>query len=370
MPSFEQNIQINKMRSTHRVIYLSRKFRLGIVGCGWWGTSCHLPVYRKIPQIELVAACDASSDILEMVSRTFAVKTTYTDYNEMLDREDLDIVSIVTPSHTHADLAVAAARHGCNIFVEKPLAPTIDEADRMIAAAEQNNVKLAVDENWRWLPEFIRAKQCIDDGMIGQVYLIQLEEFVWWTMPEKYKKQVRFLMQEQTVHFIDLVRWLSNSNAKSVYACTRNVSSLEISGESLAVLTVQFQNGALGIVTDSFAAKGRQYSMKGRIEGTRGSILLNWDMPLEVYSEMMDGFVVPSVKGQYPRIRTQPLSKDFEWPLDNLINATGSALISLINSIENGGDPPTSGKDNRRDIEIMLAAYTSAEKGDVVTLQR
>jgi UDP-N-acetyl-2-amino-2-deoxyglucuronate dehydrogenase len=327
-------------------------------------------VYGRIPQIELVSACDVSTDNLDAVSRTFGVKSTYTDYSEMLDNEDLDIVSIVTPSYTHSSFAVTGAQHGCNIFVEKPMAPTLDEADRMIGAAEQNNVRLAVDENWRWLPEFVRAKQCIDDGVIGEVYLIQLEEFIWWTMAEKYKKQSRFLIQEQTVHFIDLLRWLSNSNADSVYACTRNVPSLGIAGESVAAITVKFRNGAIGIVTDNFAARGKQYSMKGRIEGTRGSILLNWDRPLEVYSDIIGGFLVPNIDGEYPMMQTQPLSRNFEWPQSNLINATGKALSSLIQSIENGQDPPTSGRDNRRDIEIMVAAYESTEKGHAVILQQ
>ena len=165
-------------------------YRVGIVGCtgiasaparelshpifGAAAPHSHAAGYNCVPATEVVAVCDLLPErTQEFVSKwqhRWLGITQYQDYREMLARENLDIVSVVTSDHRHADITVDAAAAGARaIFCEKPLATTLADADRMIAAIEKHGVHLSVDHSRRWQPQWYEARAAIRNGAIGKV---------------------------------------------------------------------------------------------------------------------------------------------------------------------------------------------------------
>jgi predicted dehydrogenase len=165
-------------------------YRVGIVGCtgiasaparelshpimGAVAPHSHAAGYNCVPATEVVAVCDLiperTQDFVSKWQHRWPGITQYQDYGEMLARENLDIVSVVTSDHRHADITVAAAEAGARaIFCEKPLATTLADADRMIAAIEKHGVFLSVDHSRRWQPDWFEAREAIRNGTIGPV---------------------------------------------------------------------------------------------------------------------------------------------------------------------------------------------------------
>ena len=122
-----------------------RKTGFGVIGTGIVGGAWHAHVYHHMPKSELVAVCDLNGERAREIADRYGVQHVYTDYRELLARDDIAAVSIATPDFAHRDIAVAAARAGKHILVEKPLATTVEDAEAILAAVDEAGVKLMVD---------------------------------------------------------------------------------------------------------------------------------------------------------------------------------------------------------------------------------
>jgi predicted dehydrogenase len=147
-----------------------RKLRAGVIGCGV-GAS-HAFAYANSPEFELVAACDINPGAFDRFAERSGVRRgavrEYTDYSTMLDREDLDVVSVATPDDFHVDPVCAAAEAGVKgILCEKPLASSLADADRMIATIERTGAKVSVDHTRSWYPQYQAVRTALRDGAIG-----------------------------------------------------------------------------------------------------------------------------------------------------------------------------------------------------------
>ncbi len=160
-------------------------YRVGLVGCSGIAIArpersvsslrsplphSHAAAFHATPSTMIVAICDLSAKAMTQYDTLWGATAHYSDYREMLAKEQLDLLSIVTPDHLHADLLVAACAAGVRgIFCEKPIATTLDDADRMLAAAEQSGTKVVVNHTRRFDPFYRQAKWLIDQGTIGPV---------------------------------------------------------------------------------------------------------------------------------------------------------------------------------------------------------
>ena len=148
------------------------KYQVGVVGCGVIARH-HGRAYQGLDNVEIVAAADISKESVEKYASEFSVKARYTDYHEMLEKEDLDIVSVCTWQGTHADVTITAAENGVKgIMCEKPMCVSLGEADAMIEACDKNGAKLVVCHAMRFDPVNIEARKQIKGGIIGQPTLI------------------------------------------------------------------------------------------------------------------------------------------------------------------------------------------------------
>ena len=141
--------------------------RVALVGCGNIGVKGHIPAYTDLPQASLTAVCDADADLAQAAADLTGAAV-HTDFDEMLADGTIDTVDICTPPWTHADLAIKAAASGKHVLCEKPIAPTLEEADAMIAAATANDVKLMVGQTRRFDDRYRTVKAQIDAGRIGR----------------------------------------------------------------------------------------------------------------------------------------------------------------------------------------------------------
>jgi predicted dehydrogenase len=167
--------------------------RAGIVGCGGISRS-HATAYANLNDVELVALCDIQPAALNTRADEYAVSNRYTDFQEMFEKETLDVVSVCTHAPLHGPVTIAAAEAGINVLSEKPLSTDLENADQMVAACKTAGVRLAVSHQYRFTPLFRHAKEWIESGRIGEFRSIR----------EVGKgREAGFELMEMGVHYFD-----------------------------------------------------------------------------------------------------------------------------------------------------------------------
>jgi predicted dehydrogenase len=152
-----------------------KTLRVGIVGCGaamYW----HLSAMRKINDVKVVAVCDKNEALAQRVAKKFRLSSYYAELSGMLDREELDVVNICAPPQTHPALAIQAMKAGCHVLTEKPMALSLEEADRMIETARSSQVQLGVVHNELFIPVVIKAREMVAAGFVGEVMGISITD--------------------------------------------------------------------------------------------------------------------------------------------------------------------------------------------------
>jgi len=255
------------------------KPRVGIIGAGIYGTNM-LKAYsaaHRMGKIDLVSLAEINEEVLQQQERRFKVKG-YIDYKEMLDKEHLDAVAIVTPDYLHREIALEAASRGIHILVQKPLDTSTKGGQEMIDCAKENNVMLYVDFHKRFDPGHIQLKQDIKSGKIGKVqygYVWMEDKIVvptiWFKKWAQYSSPAWFI----GIHFYDLIYWLLESEPKRVYATAikDKLLSMGIDTYDSVQAKIEFKNGTAfsvdtsWILPESFTAIVNQGI---RVVGTKG----------------------------------------------------------------------------------------------------
>ena len=154
---------------------MKKPLRTAIVGCGLIGTWLHIPSLLKIRDAKIVAICDENEDTVKGAARRFDISRYYTNFSEMLKKEDLDMVDICTPPQTHRALSIQAMETGCHILVEKPMALNLREFDEMDSSARKNNVKLCQVHNKLFEPVMIKVRSMVSKCSIGDLAGINIQ---------------------------------------------------------------------------------------------------------------------------------------------------------------------------------------------------
>jgi predicted dehydrogenase len=278
-------------------------FKGALIGCGFFSQH-HQAAWRRMPDAEIVAACDLSIERARVVA-----PRAYTSAKEMLQVEDLDFVDIATRSTTHLELISMAAERGLAIVCQKPMAPDWATACRMVEISESHDVRVMSHDTWRWQSWYRAAGAIITRGDIGTPLNYGFRCRVGQgTGDEPYPKQAyfrelpRFLIDEVLVHHIDTARFLFGDIA-SVYAegARRNH---RIVGEDHVILTLRHINGAMGLVEGHTFQKQddtRSTHDEATFEGGSGSIRVDnlgeiWSGEQKIWTnDQMDGYRGDSV---------------------------------------------------------------------------
>lgn len=240
-------------------------FRAGIIGCGAITEHLHAPDYVASPNAEIVALCDANVARADEMRQRFAPDAAiYSDYKEMLKKESLDGVTITLPNVLHAPATISALKSGCHVLVEKPMAASLAEAKRMIAAASQAGKLLMVNQCQRRYAVHRKAKEVIDSGILGRVLTVAAcfghEGPENWSPSGKWffkKDQARFgAMADLGVHKADLIRFLTGKEVAEVTAFTACLEKKGATVEDNFVSCLRFVDGSIGTLTASWTTKG------------------------------------------------------------------------------------------------------------------
>ncbi|MGO4108814.1 Gfo/Idh/MocA family protein [Paenibacillus sp. YAF4_2] len=229
--------------------------RFAIVGCGHIANK-HIEAINQANGAELIALCDTNPVRLEQLRETTGTAV-YADMREMLASEPaIDVICICTPSGLHAGLAAAAAEAGKHIVIEKPLSLTIEDADLITAAAEANGIKAAVVHPNRYRPAIQKLKQALESEAFGK--LSHVNATVRWNRGQAYYDQAAWrgtkamdggVLMNQAIHSLDLLQWLFGPVVQLKSMVDTRIRNIE--AEDVAVATLRFASGALGVVEAS-----------------------------------------------------------------------------------------------------------------------
>ena len=258
------------------------KVGFGVIGTGIVGGAWHAHVYHHMPRADLVAVCDLNEGRAREIADKYGVPHVYTDYRDLLAREDIAAVSIATPDFAHREIAVAAASAGKHILVEKPLATTVEDAEAILAAVEEAGVKLMVDFHNRVNPAFVTTRQAVQMGDLGDLKYIYARlsntTFVPTQMlPWASQSSALWFLAS---HTLDMSCWLLEDKPRRVYAVSRSGVLREkgIDTQDFHVAIVEFEKGAVATLENSWILPETEpnvFNLKMELLGSEGAMYLN-----------------------------------------------------------------------------------------------
>jgi predicted dehydrogenase len=248
--------------------------RVAIIGCGAIARRGHIPALRRLGYT-IVAVADSNRETAKRVSNRFGIGNYFSDYLELLNLTDIDIVVIATPPSTHSDIAVACAEAGKNIVIEKPLAMNVKECIRIRGAVQTNRVQLSIMQNWRYSPSLISMKKKLGNGEAGQILSFSgigdgRIPLAWSKTTWRFER--RGVLLDFFPHLADALLWLLDSEAAVVDARGGDVMG---SSEfvNLCNMLVVLENGVSGFLTTSWLAGVPAFTLE--IRGTGGTFSAN-----------------------------------------------------------------------------------------------
>src|SRR5437763_4203625 len=337
-----------------------RDVGVGIIGSGFIA-EIHAEAFRRVPAARVAAVASPTEGKAAAFAGRHGIAQSFTDYRRLLERDDVDVIDLCLPNDLHCEATVAAAQAGKHVICEKPLCVTLAEADRMIAACRAAGVKLMYAEELCFTPKYVRAKQLVEEGGLGEVYLVKQSEkhsgphsdWFW-----DVRRSGGGVTLDMGCHAFEFFRWiLGKPAARNVLAQTGTyVHRGRTEGDDNAIIVVEFEGGAVGLAEESWAKPGGMDD-RAEIYGTRGvtyADLLHGNA-LETYSEAGYGYAVEKAgetRGwsftAYEEIWNYGFPQELE---------------VALNCVLNDREPPEKGEDGRAVLEIIYAAYESARTG-------
>ncbi|MDO4274251.1 MAG: Gfo/Idh/MocA family oxidoreductase [Eubacteriales bacterium] len=224
------------------------KIRIGIVGAGVWGET-HASIYREHPLAEIVAVCDRQEERARALADKYNIPKVYEDYHDLAEDKMCDAVAIVTPDFLHADIAVEMAEHHKHMLIEKPLATSREDIDRIYKASEENKVRVMVDLHNRWNPPFNTAWQEIRQGKLGEPYsaYIRHNDIKWVATDMLSWAGQSSIMWFLGSHSLDTLRWMFQDEVKRVYSVKKRgiLENLGVPADDLFLTTIEFTRGGV-----------------------------------------------------------------------------------------------------------------------------
>lgn len=337
------------------------KVRLGLVGVGEIVREFHLPVMSSNPRIEVLAACDLNPDAVQRMARQFNIPKTYTDFNSLASDEDIDGVVVCVPNNLHAPVSTQMLQSGKHVMCEKPMAVTATEGEKMLAAAEASQRKLAIAHPWRHDQDFRWLRSLIKSGRLGKVFKVRGHAIIvgdppplnsWRCNPEISGGGA---VMDLGSHVIDTISYLFGDALRPARIMAQTANYFAKSDvEDTATLLIEFQDGMSALIECGWH-HNFQNSPHGAIEvfGTEGYART---FPTELFG-LVDG-----VHGYY-----RPFLHPERPHIDPSMYA--AQMDSFVDCIVSGAEPACGPRQGLRNMQLVDAAYRSARDGQPVSLK-
>ncbi len=255
--------------------------RMAIIGAGVWG-EVHAHLYHEHPAAKVCAVCDQDGAKAERLGAQFGITAVYDDHRQMLAKEDIDAVAIVTPDHLHGQLAVDCANAGKHMLLEKPLATTLADVRAIAAAVRANQVRCMVDLHNRWSPPFAVTKDSVTGGELGRPVsaYFRLNDIQWVAtdmLPWASESSILWFLGPHTV---DTLRWMFDDEVEQVYtvATAGILQGKGVDTVDMYQSILQFRNGGIATTENGWITPDTHpciNDIKFNITGTKGMISLD-----------------------------------------------------------------------------------------------
>jgi predicted dehydrogenase len=342
------------------------KVKVGIIGSRF-EADIHAASFQILPdEAEVVAVASPTPGHPEELAKKYGIPRVFRDYRDMLKVKDIEMVTLAVPNKLHAQMTIDAANAGKHVVCEKPLCMTLDEADEMIDTCRKQGVLLMYAEELYFTPKYVKAKEMADQGAFGKLYLVKQSEkhfgphAPWFWDVDRSGGGV---FMDMGCHGIAFCWWFYNRpKIRSVYAQMGTyVHADKTRGEDNSVCILEFDNGAVGIVEDSWARRGgMDDSIEVYGEGGVTYADLHMGNALPTFSEYGFGYAVEKA----------PTTKGWSYPVyDELYNYGFPQEMRHFARCARGKEKPqATGEDGRVVLEALLAGYASAGQGRKIEL--
>ncbi|WP_407408666.1 Gfo/Idh/MocA family protein [Peribacillus sp.] len=337
--------------------------KVAVLGCGTIARVRHLLEYDNNKEVEIAAVCDIVEERAEEMAKLYGAEA-FTDYRDVLENKEIDVISICLPNYLHASVTIAALNAGKHVLCEKPMATSKDEAEAMIKAGKLNQKKLMIAHNQRFVASHQKAKEIIESGKLGKIYSFSTtfghpgpEE---WSIDGAeswfFDKERAFIgaMGDLGVHKADLMRYLLGEFSEvGAFIETNAKENTEVDDNAVCILRTE--SGIIGTLTASWAyVTGGDNSTI--IYGENGTLRLEADPVYSLIEEYRDGTII---NHQLEKIQTNEEGGQ----------SNSSIIDYFITSILENSEPPIPGEEGMKSLEVILAAIESQETRQIVSLK-
>lgn len=340
----------------------SKRINLGIIGTGEFAKEYYFPKCESHPNIDIHSIANRSEAKSLEIADKYRVGIDYVftgeeGWKKLINDEKVDAIVIATPNFLHAPIAIEAARKGIHVLVEKPMAIAEEEAYKMIESSKKNSTILMVSFPQRFIPAFEKAKEVIDEGIIGDIQTIQSTyghsgpEF--WSASGKWyfetSKSHGGVLLDLGSHQVDTISWLVGDEISEVSAMTSTLDK-EITVEDNSFLSLKFSRGCMGFVASSWTTKPDMINNLS-VHGSKGALYLEHNrLKVRSLSEERTYLDLPS-RGH-----------------DAKVIAVGKLIDHFVQCVLEQDVPLTSGKDGLMSLQTILAGYQSSSSHSLVKL--
>jgi len=318
--------------------------------------------YSTHPDAELACICDLNEELLKERAEQYGAESYTTDYHELLARDDVEAVSVVTPDFLHREVVLAAAEAGKHILLEKPMATTVEDCEAMIEATESAGVKLMVDFHNRWNPAMWDAKQAIENGELGepQMMTVRLNDTIY------VPTEMLSWAADSTVvwfigsHSVDLVRWMFDDEVKRVYSVARSrvLAERGVDTPDFFLTILEMQGGGVAHVENCWImseAMPTVFDFKMELIGSEGTVFADCSS-----HRMVQKFSPQGAEYSDVAVRTE---------VQGLPNGFGvQSIRHFAECVIEDREPVVGGMDGLNVTKALVAMHESAETGQPVEI--
>ena len=344
---------------------------LALIGCGKIATN-HIRAALS-NSIDIIALCDIVPAGMESLLNKCGIPYSdrvkrYTDYRDMIcdNSIDIDVAAITTDSGSHAEIALFCIDKGINIIIEKPMAMSIEDADRIISLSEQRGVKVAVCHPNRYNASVRKVRTALESGRFGKISHGTVH--IRWNRGKSYYEQAGWrgrwandggALMNQCIHGIDMLRWMMNDEITEVYGVTRQRFHDYIEAEDLGLAIVKFNNGSVATIEGTINVYPQNLEETLYLFGERGTVKLG--------GKSMDTIELWSIANEVDS-GTASAENTPEDTAEEHVSGHAGIYADMVDAIMNNRKPYIDAREGKAAVELVLAIYKSQKEGRAVKL--
>lgn len=338
-----------------------KTLKFACFGAGFW-SRYQLAGWREIPGAECIAVYNRTKEKAEQLARDFGIERVYDDPEKLLDDENLDFLDILTNVETHAPLTLLAAERRLPVICQKPMAPGLSTAEKMLVACEQAGVPLLINENWRWQTQIRAFKEKLNSGIIGRPWratVIYNSSFPVFQNQPSLKELEQFILTDIGTHILDVVRCLFGE-VQSLYCHTHKVHQ-DIRGEDAATVIMKMVSGMSVVAEMSYATRWSRERFPQTyitVEGEDASLELDFDYWIRLTTS----------EGIFSWRFPPPFYAWADARYDTVHSSIVNCQENLLDALKGRVPAETTAKDNFETLRLVYASYDSAQDNRLIQI--